>query len=122
MGSPQTVKKVRNGKTYYYQRTPRYEPKTRNTSYKYRYLGNNMDGKLGKVRITLPRRSYIYGSFLPLIRFKDSMHLSEILSSLVGKKRSAEIIALAMSKIVRPLPMKSIPQGSTGHIFLIFSM
>ncbi len=114
MGSPQTVKKVKNGATYYYERTPKYDPKTRNTSYKYRYLGKDMDGKIGKVRVTLPRRSYIYGSFLPLIRVMDTLHLSDILTPLAGKKRSAEILALAMSKVVRPLPMKSIPVWMEG--------
>ena len=87
MGSPQTIKKVRNGATYYYERTPRYDPKTKNTVYKYRYLGKDMDGKVGRVRITLPRRSYIYGPFLPLVKIIDSLHIGEILSSLTGKKR-----------------------------------
>lgn len=44
----------------------------------------------------------------------DSLHMGEILSSITGKKRSAEIIALAMSKILRPLPMKSIPVWIEG--------
>jgi hypothetical protein len=35
--------------------------------------------------------------------------MSEILSSITRKKRSAEIIELAMSKIVRLLPMMGIP-------------
>ena len=73
-----------------------------------------MDGKVGRVRITLPRRSYIYGPFLPPVKIMDSLHIGEILSSITGKKRSAEIIALAMSKIVRPLPMKSIPAWIEG--------
>ena len=40
--------------------------------------------------------------------------MGEILSSISRKKRSAEIIALAMSKILRPLPMKSIPDWIEG--------
>ncbi|MHB8360642.1 MAG: hypothetical protein ACYDBI_09180 [Thermoplasmataceae archaeon] len=87
MGTPQTVKKVWNGETYYYERTPRYDPKTQNTAYRYRYLGKDIDGKVDKVRITLPRRSYIYGPFLPLVRFNDTLHLSDILASLEGRKR-----------------------------------
>lgn len=40
--------------------------------------------------------------------------MGETLSSITGKKRSAEIIVLAMSKILRPLPMKSIPAWIEG--------
>ena len=59
MGSPQTVKKVRNGATYYYERTPRYDPKTKNTVYKYRYLGKDMDGDMdGKVGREIPKQKY----------------------------------------------------------------
>ncbi len=75
MGSPQTVKKVKNGSTYYYERTPGYDPKTKNTAYKYRYVGKEMYGKVGRVRITLPRRSYIYGPFLPLVKIMDSLRM-----------------------------------------------
>ena len=49
IGSPQTVKKVKNGATYYYERTPRYDPKTKNTAYQYKYLGKDIDGKVGRV-------------------------------------------------------------------------
>ena len=42
MGSPQTVKKVRNGATYYYERTPRYDPKTKNTVYKYTHVNSQV--------------------------------------------------------------------------------
>lgn len=35
MGPPQTVKKVKNGATYYYERIPGYDSKTKNTAYKY---------------------------------------------------------------------------------------
>ena len=114
MGSPQTVKKVKNGTTYYYERIPGYDSKAKNTAYKYRYLGKDINGKIGRVRITLPGRGYIYGSFLLLVKIMDSLHMGEILSSITGKKRSAEIITLAMSKILRPLPMKSNPAWSEG--------
>lgn len=58
--------------------------------------------------------SYIYRPFPPIVKITDSLHMGEILSSITVKKGSAEIIALAMSKIVRPLPMKSIPSWIEG--------
>lgn len=54
MGSPQTVKKVKNGATYYYEGIPWYDSKTKNTAYKYRPLGKDIAGKICRVRITLP--------------------------------------------------------------------
>ena len=54
------------------------------------------------------------GHFPALTRITDSLHMGEVLSSITRKKRSAEIIELAMSKIVRPLSMKSIPAWIEG--------
>ena len=35
----QTIEKVVKGKTYVYERIPYYNPRIRNTSYHYRYVG-----------------------------------------------------------------------------------
>ncbi|MGP6207084.1 hypothetical protein ACNF42_03500 [Cuniculiplasma sp. SKW3] len=37
-------------KTYLYERVPYYDPKIRNTSYHYRYVGRKEDGKARKVK------------------------------------------------------------------------
>ena len=47
----QTIEKVVNGKTYVYERIPYYNPKIRNTSYHYRYVGRKDDGRVRKISV-----------------------------------------------------------------------
>ena len=57
----QITEKVVKGKTYVYEKIPNYNPKMRNTSYHYRYMGRKDDDGVRKIRNDLPKRSLIHG-------------------------------------------------------------
>ena len=61
----QTIEKVVKGKTYVYERVPYYNPRIRNTSYHYRYVGRKDHGEIRKIRSSLPIRSLVRGPFIP---------------------------------------------------------
>jgi hypothetical protein len=56
----QITEKIVKGKTYVYERIPYYNPKIRNTSYHYRYMGRKDDGGIRKIRSVLTKRSLIH--------------------------------------------------------------
>ena len=64
----QKIEKVVKGKTYMYERESYYNPKIKNTSYHYRYIGRKDDGETRKIRSVLPRRSLIHGPFIPIMK------------------------------------------------------
>ncbi len=96
------------GKTYVYERVPYYNPKIRNTSYHYRYVGRKDNGEIRRIRSFLLRRSLIRGSFIPIMKVVKEMGIEEMLKKHLTETESREIIAVAVSKIVRPLPLASI--------------
>ena len=110
----QTIEKVVKGKTYVYERIPYYNPRIRNTSYHYRYVGRKDDGGIRKIRSVLPRRSLIHGPFIPIMKIIDDMGIEEMLKKHLTESESREIIAIAVSKIVRPLPLASIDTWFEG--------
>ena len=110
----QTIEKVVKGKTYVYERIPYYNPRIRNTSYHYRYVGTKDDGGIRKIRSVLPRRSLIHGPFIPIMKIIDDMGIEEMLKKHLTETESREIVAIAVSKIVRPLPLASIDTWFEG--------
>ena len=110
----QTIEKVVKGKTYVYERIPYYNPKIRNTSYHYRYVGRKDDGETRKIRSVLPRRSLIHGPFIPIMKIVRDMGIEEMLEKHITETESREIVAIAVSKIVRPLPLASIDTWFDG--------
>ena len=104
----QTIEKVVKGKTYVYERIPYYNPKIRNTSYHYRYVGRKGNGEIRKIWSVLSKRSLIHGPFIPIIKAVREMGIEEMLEKHLTDMESREIIAIAVSKIARPLPLASI--------------
>ena len=104
----QTIEKVVKGKTYVYERLPYYNPKIKNTSYHYRYVGRKDHGETRKIRSVLPRGSLIHGPFIPIMKIVRNMGIEEMLKKHLTETESREIIAIAVSKIVRSLPLASI--------------
>ena len=104
----QTIEKVVKGKTYVYERVPYYNPKIKNTSYHYRYVGRKDHGETRKIRSVLPRRSLVHGPFIPMMKIVNDIGIEEMLKKHLTEAESREIIAIAVSKIVRPLPLSSI--------------
>ena len=110
----QTIEKVVKGKTYVYERIPYYNSKIRNTSYHYRYVGRKDNGEIKKIRSVLPMRSLIHGPFIPIMKIVGEMGIEEMLEKHLTETESKEIIAIAVSKIVRPLPLSSIDAWFSG--------
>ena len=104
----QTVEKVVKGKTYVYERVPYYNPKIKNTSYHYRYVGRKDNGGIRKIRSALPIRSLIHGPFIPIMKIVNDIGIVDMLERHLTDMESREIIAIAVSKIVRPLPLASV--------------
>ena len=104
----------RNGAVYIYDRTPYYDSTTKNTKYHYRYAGKEIGKEVKKVRSTLPRRSLIYGPFIPLMEIVRELGLQDMLQAHLTQQETNRIIALSMCKIVRPLPMTSIQTWYEG--------
>ena len=112
--SKQIVKKPVNGHIYMYKRTPYYDSKIKNTKYHYRYIGTEINGRTKRIRSILPRRSLIYGPFIPLLKITESIGLMEMLQRYLTEDECNRVIALAISKIVRPLPQNSISTWYDG--------
>jgi transposase len=110
----QIIEKVVKGKTYVYERVPYYNPRIRNTSYHYRYVGRKDNGETRKIRSALPRRSLIHGTFIPIMKIVNDMGIVDMLKKHLTETESKEIIAIAVSKIVRPLPLASIDTWFEG--------
>jgi len=114
MGKVQRIRKTVSGATYVYERTPYYDPAIRNTKYHYKYVGRETGGEVKKVRSVLPRRSLIYGPFIPVLSIVESFGMKDILNRYLTHEETQRILALAISKVVRPLPMSSISSWYDG--------
>ena len=110
----QTIEKIVKGKTYVYERVPYYNPRIKNTSYHYRYIGRKENGQTRRIRSVLPRRSLIHGPFIPLLAMINALGIEDMLKKHLTEEESRMIIALAISKIVRPLPISSIETWFEG--------
>ena len=87
-----------------YVRVPYYNPKIRNTSYHYRYIGRKDNGETRKNRSVLPRRNLIHGPFIPIMKIVNDLGIADMLERYLTESESKEIIAIAVSKIdVLPL-------------------
>ncbi|MGC8725540.1 MAG: IS1634 family transposase, partial [Thermoplasmata archaeon] len=88
MSKPQKISKTVKKNSYYYERTPYYDPVIKNTKYHYKYIGKMIDGKISKVRSTLPKASYIYGPFIPLLKIVKDLQLDQILNKFLSKEET----------------------------------
>lgn len=81
---------------------PYYNPGIRNTSYHYRYIGTSQNGETRIVR------SIIHGPFTPLTVITKAFGIEEMLNKHLTEYESMQVIAMAISKIVRLLPISSL--------------
>ncbi|MHB8358145.1 MAG: hypothetical protein ACYDCP_01400 [Thermoplasmataceae archaeon] len=86
----------------------------KNTKYHYKYAGKETDGDVRKVRSVLPKRSLIYGPFIPILDIVNQIGIQDMLKSYLTNEESQNIPALAISKVVRPLPMSSVKTWYEG--------
>ncbi len=110
----QIVRKTVEGKTYVYERTPYYDKTLKNTKYHYRYVGKEINGETKRIRSILPRRSLIYGPFIPIMKIVDAYSIKDMLKPYLTGDEINRVLAIAVSKIVRPLPQRSIQTWYDG--------
>lgn len=108
--------KVINGVEYLYEITPYYDPKTKKTKQKSKYLGKKVGGKPVRVRQKLPKMSYNYGEFVPLLPIIQGLRMEEILGSFLPEKDAKALLALALNRVVRPLAMSHIESWYDGTV------
>lgn len=109
------VKKI-NGIEYLYEITPYYDPETKIIRQKSRYLGKNKDGKPIKVRTKLPKKSYSYGEFIPLLNIIKELKVEEILHRYLPEKDVKTVLTLAQSRVAKPLTLYHISSWNEGTI------
>ncbi len=109
-------KKVINGKEYFYEITPYYDPETKKTRQKSKYLGKNVDGKPKRVRSRDPRTVLSYGEFIPLLHVVEELKLEEFLHKILSKKDAKTALLLAINRVVRPLPLYHVSSWCEGTI------
>ena len=85
-----------------------HNPKIRNTSYHYRHVGGKDNGDTKKIRSIRPRRSLIHDPFIPIMKIVRDIGIEEMLEKHITETESRQIDSMAVSKIVRPLPLASI--------------
>ncbi len=100
-----TRKKVINGKEYFYEMTPYYDKETKKIRYHSRYLGVSNGSGIGKVRARMPRNIFTYGPFIPVLRIVRKMGIDKMLESLLSNEDKNMLLALAIARAVRSLPM-----------------
>jgi len=104
----------RNGRKYAYEITPYYDPKTKNTKQKSKYLGVYEDGKIVRKRSRIPRTVFDYGDIIPFLAIIKQMHLDEILRSHLPERHADAILALAINRVVRPVSACNIKMWYEG--------
>ena len=102
------LEKTVNGQVYIYERTPYYDKTLKNTKYHYKYVGKEVNGEARKIRSVLPKRSLICGPFIPIMKIVRDMGIMDILKLYLTEQEARHVLALAISKVVRPLPQASI--------------
>jgi transposase len=107
------IKKI-NGKEYWYEDAPYYDPEKKQIRHKSRYLGKNINGTPVKVRTegaigpsiaAVPKQAYTSGNLLPLQKILQEFHIDEYLGQLSSEREKDAIIALALNRVLRPVAM-----------------
>ncbi|MFT4304698.1 MAG: IS1634 family transposase [Candidatus Woesearchaeota archaeon] len=117
MKSFRRVKTI-NGQDYVYEIQPYYDKKTKKTKQKTKYIGK-YSGDLNNakpVRNKQPKESLCYGEFILLFSIIKKLKLDTILINILDKKDAENILAIALNKIVFPLPLNVIESWSEGTI------
>jgi len=90
----------RNGSQYVYEVTPYIDPATGKVRQRSKYLGKKVDGKVEKVRMALPKRSFDYGDVLLAYHAMRDLHIDEDLYRLLPTEKARCVLALAFGRIL----------------------
>ncbi len=101
--------KERAGHQYAYEITPYYDPKTKNTKQRSRYLGKVVDGEIVPPRsYKPPRYSFDYGAFLPFVKVQEELSVDDVLRSILPDRQADTVLALALNRLVQPVAMTNV--------------
>lgn len=100
--------KLIGGAEYVYEITPYYDPETKNTRQKSKYLGKLVDGKPERVRSNLPRNAFDYGEISLCNRLIADLRLDKLLERCLSRNDANRIFTLAINRIVAPVSMANI--------------
>lgn len=101
------IKKL-HGQDYAYEVTPYYDKEKKQIRQRSKYLGKYEDGKIKRMRVTLPRSAYDYGEFLPLLKICKEVHIEPTLKILLPENMANTILTLSLNKVVNPVGMCNI--------------
>ncbi len=101
-------KKVINGIEYFYESSYYYSPVKKRMMEHSRYVGKNVDGRPVRVRELLPGYAFSYGEFVPLLRVIDNLGIRNIMMKHVSESEVNSILAVAMNRVIRRLPLSNI--------------
>ena len=96
--------KIINGQEYLYEITPYYDPVAKRNKQRSKYLGKNIGGKPVKMRRQIPRNTYHYGEFIPLLDTVKTLKIIEILEKYLPAGKARMLLALSFNRVVRPMP------------------
>jgi hypothetical protein len=103
--------KTINGNEYWYEDLPYYDREKKQIRHRSKYLGKNVDGMVVKMRSdissTLPRSSYNWGEFIPLLSTIEELHIDDHLN-LLNERDKKMVLALSINRVVRPTAMHNI--------------
>lgn len=110
--------KVINGQEYLYEITYYYDPVTKRTRQRSRYLGKSIDGKPVRVRdaARTPRFAFAYGDYLPLLAVIDALRLDALLSEHLSQAEAQMLLTLALNRVFSPLPLSQIEAWWEGTL------
>lgn len=105
------IKRI-NGKEYWYEDTPYYDPEKKQIRQKSRYLGKNVNGAPVKVRsepvtgiTSVPKAAFTHGNLLPLRQVVEELQIDRHLEDLKTEEEKDTILVLALHRILRPSAM-----------------
>lgn len=110
--------KTIKGRNYAYEITPYYDPKTKNTKQKSKYLGVYENGEIVRKQSKIPKCVFDYGVFVPFMDIIRKMKLDEILESLVSSQHAKMILALALNRVVNPVSACNVQTWYEGTILV----
>ena len=100
------IKTIR-GNDYAYEITPYYDPETKNTKQKSKYLGTYKNGEIIPKKPKLPQRCFDHGEFLPLNKIIQELKIDTILKEFLPNTKVKTLLALAMNRVINPVAMQN---------------
>ncbi len=97
-----------NGIDYVYEITPYYDPESKTTKQRSKYLGKLVDGETKRMRKALRGNAFDYGDLLPAFKIIKEFGLDEMLERLLQEDKARKVLALAVVRVVAPVAVSNV--------------